>query len=360
MVARTRSTLRNTSQLSNELGPSVKAKNKTKKTKTKLQDLSDAHSGTHVLQLADGSVFSPKAGPSFLALHSTPLANRNVSPDVATLSSPLPPSSPLATSSVNHAEERKADSFGFFATQKKLEEEKAMMKKTGKSRKKYKVYDDSDIEDMYATDEEYDSGMVLVPTASTMAGQPSRTSQDEARTSNKRRNERKLDEYVMSTPGSSTPRLPLSPSPTRPPVPQASSAVTIKGKGMKGRSKKMAATNLQQSENGELDPSMLMKHLEGLLPKNPVKRQVRRTAKKRNAEDLSDAGPGEQQTGKIGKRAPVDRDRKKPASSNKKRRKDEGLGLGLDEEQEKARRERIEYFKRLDEYELAKENVYVV
>jgi hypothetical protein len=349
MVAQTRRALREKPQLPNaakRASPSTRIKTRNKTAATRLHNLErdDAHETHALLNVEDA--FSSNVGTSshgLPALHSTPMVHRKLRhtvSDLTKLSSPLPPSSPLATSPVNHtdAEERKHDAFGFFAAQNKLADQRAGIKKTSEDRKKYRVYDDSDIEDMYATDEERDAGGNLVPIAPIVERQPSQISHDGPRTSSKRSNKRKLVYSLTSTPESSAPRLPSSPSPTRPPMPKPLSAATIKGKGTRRRLKKKVATEIQQDEGQVMDPSMLMEHLESLLPKKVVKQPVRqanrRTMKKRKAEDVSDAGSEEQQMRKKGKTVPADDNRKKPAANKQKRRKGENLDMGLNEEQE--------------------------
>jgi len=377
MVVRTRRVLRDKTRASNaaqQAGTSTSPLTAKAKKTAPLRRIQDLDEPLEVLNTAPDDSRIPLSNARTSSrrlpiLQSTPIANKRRRPliDLTKLSSPLPPSSPVPTSPVNHEDlggSGGADPFGFLAVENKLKAQRVgAAEKATNSRKAYRVYDDSDIEDMYATDEE---GGDLAPLAATTEEQPPiLVSQGVPRTPSKRTGKGKLVESPASLLESSTVRFPSSPSPVKP---RAAKAPLIKNKGVRGRPKRMVRTKetvqREENEEEEMDPSMMVKHLESLLPRRPAKRPVREVAlrgtRKRKVEDIGDSESEEQRTKKKGKKPPVRSSRKKPASTNKRTKTKKAVDLGLSEEQEKARRERIEYFKRLDEYELAKENVYVV
>ncbi|KAF9784083.1 hypothetical protein BJ322DRAFT_1068537 [Thelephora terrestris] len=322
-------------------------------------------------------------------------------------SSPLPPSSPLPTSpfpssrpvvqaleperELEFLEEAPSehlsdDPFGFLSAERKLRAKKGQPKRVNKGKAVDRftptpepAYDDNGIEDLYASGDEapppqrhqtppprQPSPHSQRSSSLTSIQSPHTPSTPSKRNSNKRR---------LSQSGDSSPELsaaPTSPSPSKPRVsskPSAEKAET----SMRGRTRKKRKSEEKiEEEEGydeEMDPSQIVEHLEALLPKPKSKskkrakaqamgtrRSSRKTTRRGKAptpsseEDESEPSPPRRTTSKRGK---------KPASRIGKAKKDEEEDIDLDE-LEKARRERLEYFKNLENYQLAKENVYVV
>ncbi|TDL18004.1 hypothetical protein BD410DRAFT_901073 [Rickenella mellea] len=125
-----------------------------------------------------------------------------------------------------------------------------------------------------------------------------------------------------------------------------------KSKG-KGRPKKAKATTNDAKE--ELNVMAISRELEALLPRRPVKKILPVRAKGRKADGAETENKAQKALVSKGK----GKRNVKPAS--KRDVKDEGEIFSLDsEEAETQRNARIEYFKKLEGFEVEKENVYLV
>lgn len=164
--------------------------------------------------------------------------------------------------------------------------------KTGESSRIEKVYDESGIEDLYATDEEVSVASEAILPRTTMESREMLDSPHHRlpRSPSKLNSKRKLGRSPVLTSGSTTSRLASSPSPVKlsamdRPKPQAA----MKGKDVV-RPKKKAKVN-------EMDASTMIEHLQDLLPK---KRPVRKTNRKDDIRTIeaSTLERGEKKTGK--------------------------------------------------------------
>ncbi|KAF9646175.1 hypothetical protein BDM02DRAFT_278405 [Thelephora ganbajun] len=328
-------------------------------------------------------------------------------------SSPLPPSSPIPTSPFPSSrpveqepepghelelieeapsEHLSDDPFGFLSVERKLRVKKGQPKRINKGKATDRstptpepAYDDDGIEDLYASEEDapplrrYQTPPPRQPSPHSERSSsltPLQSPHTPSTPNKRHNNKRKLARSRDSSPEPSA--APTSPSPSKPRVRSKPSAdATEAGTGTRGRTRKKRKSEEMREEEGgydeEMDPSQIAEHLEALLPKpiskskkraqarvKGTRQSTRKTMRRGKAptpsssEDESEPSPPKRPTSKKGGKKPASR-----TGRAKKDRDEEGEDVDLDEV-EKARQERLEYFKNLDSYQLAKENVYVV
>lgn len=165
--------------------------------------------------------------------------------------------------------------------------------------------------------------------------------------------------------------MPSSPSPVK--VSHQGVDIEFEGSGKKGKGKETDARKRGRkkikptAEEATLDPQEIVKNLEALLPRRSTKGAHARTAKVKGRK------PGSA-TMKTTKDDTIKHRNNKSGTgkakvSKQRAAKDNGDGVDLeggeeeeeeDEKQARERQARIEYFRKVDGYEVLKENVYVV
>jgi len=351
-------------------------------------------------------------------------ASSPLPPSSPILTSPLPSSRPVEREQEQQpepehelgpvedapSEHLSDDPFGFLSTERKLRAKKGQPKRVNKGKAVERITpspepapeptnDDYGIEDLYASEDEAPPQRHQTPPPRQPSPHTERSSSltpiqspHTPSTPNKRdSNKRKISKSRESSPEPSA--APTSPSPSKPRVrsnPSAEEAETsARGRTRKKR-KSEEMIEEEEEYDEEMDPSQIVEHLRALLPKPASKskkraraqaqakgtrhstRKTTRRGKAPSSEEESEPSPP--------RRPPSKRGGKKPASraGKAKKSKEEEEDADLDElevlfsfadstalptltfDPQKARRERIAYFKSLENYQLAKENVYVV
>jgi hypothetical protein len=361
MPPRTRSALRNAAAPIKS--PTYKPKPITKSNQPGKDENADPHTSRVFRDITDQYVapLSPVATPSVIT---KPKTHKNIKALIRTapelVESSLPPSSPPSTSShIPNSyypeiqplssdpiapDEDADDPFGFFALEKKLKARRApTIPKTFRQDGAMISSDPPDVSLLQAFATPKPTNPLVTPRKRAHAKKRRLSSSHSASSAN-----------GGDSDGSNMPSTPspvkvtsLSVDPESVGGEEATETKEVKGNGREAVKRGRKKAKLDEAA---MDPKELAKNLEALLPRRPKKRGAakgRRSAKVAKVEEETKQQKGNNGKGKV----------------RGKRVEDAEGSDGDEEEEEKRVRERqarVDYFKKLDGYEVQKEDVYVV